>query len=150
MQQRVHTGVQNKIRRFTKPASWPRYMVEKPGTKGAVAYYWRPPGRDLANGCILHAEALGSEYALAVERAKQLNMHLDAWQQGSPHTVSIDFGSRYGTVDWWIERFTRTDAFNNLSERSQDDYREVLGRIAEIEALEVDPPTRQLPEPGGR
>ena len=49
-----------------KPASWPRYMVEKRIASGLVSYYWSPQRRDVANGCPVRAEALGPDYGVAV------------------------------------------------------------------------------------
>ena len=92
-----------------KPASWPRYMVEKTHASG-LAYYWRPPGRDVAKDCPVHAEALGTDYARAVARAQLLNEHLDAWRNGLGEPKSIDLGARFGTIDWWIETYLRSDA----------------------------------------
>jgi len=115
-----------------KPASWPHYMREKSLRDGRVAYYWAPPGRDLVKGCPVHSEALGNHYGAAAERATMLNQHLDAWRSGLGGARNIDLGARYGTVDWWVQRFQATDAFRNLSARSQDDYREALERLADV------------------
>jgi hypothetical protein len=112
-----------------KPASWPKYMVGKK-VRDAVAYYWRPPGRDIAKGCPVHPEPLGADYAIAIERAALLNKHLDAWRNGLSEPKSIDLGSRFGTIDWWIETYLRSDAYERLSPRSRDDYREALEKLA--------------------
>ena len=115
-----------------KPASWPRYMVEK-RIRGGQAYYWRPPGRDVAKDCPVHAEALGADYAGAAARAQLLNEHLDAWRHGLGEPKNIDLGARFGTIDWWIETYLRTDAYTNLSVRSRADYREALEKLADLE-----------------
>ena len=115
-----------------KPASWPRYMVEK-RTLGGLAYYWRPPGRDVAKDCPVHAEALGADFGGAVARAQLLTEHLDAWRNGLGEPKSIDLGARFGSIDWWIEIYLRTEAFTNLSVRSRADYREALERLADLE-----------------
>lgn len=115
-----------------KPASWPRYMVEK-STRAGIAYYWRPPGRDVAKECPVHAEALGSDYGGAVARAQFLNEHLDSWRNGLDAPKSLDLGGGFGTIDWWIETYLRTDAYTNLSVRSRADYRESLERLADLQ-----------------
>jgi hypothetical protein len=39
----------------------------------------------------------------------------------------------YGTVDWWIERYYRSDAFlKKVSDRSKPDYKKALKRIADM------------------
>jgi hypothetical protein len=116
-----------------KPASWPRYMVEKRLASGVVSYYWSPQRRDLAKGCPVHAEALGPDYGAAVSRAATLNEHLDSWRAGRGASKGLDIGPRFGTVDWWIERYTRMEAFTTLTPRSRDDYREALERLANIQ-----------------
>ena len=121
-----------------KPASWPRYMVEKRLSCGGIAYYWRPRKRDLAKGCPIHAEPLGSDYAGAIDRAGLLNTHLDAWRAGQNSVASLDLGPRFGTVDWWIERFTQTDAYKTLAQRSREDYREALERLADLKTDMID------------
>jgi hypothetical protein len=114
-----------------KPASWPRYMVEK-RTRRGVAYYWRPPGRDVVKGCPVHSEALGVDFGGAIARAQLLNVHLDSWRTGLSNPKDINLGARFGTVDWWIESYLRSDAYTGLSPRSREDYREALARVADI------------------
>ena len=116
-----------------KPVSWPRYMVEKPLRDWQVAYYWRPPGRDVARGCPVHAEALGSDYGGAVDRARFLNQHLDDWRNDLGEPKGIDLGARFGTVDWWIEAYLHSNAYTKLSPRSRSDYREALERLADLQ-----------------
>jgi hypothetical protein len=107
-------------------------MVEK-STRAGIAYYWRPPGRDVAKECPVHAEALGSDYGGAVARAQFLNEHLDAWRNGLGEPKSLDLGGTFGTIDWWIETYLRTDAYTNLSVRSRADYRDALERLADLQ-----------------
>jgi hypothetical protein len=95
--------------------------------------HWRPPGRDVAKGCPVHAEALGVDFGGAIARAQLLNEHLDSWRNGLGEPKGIDLGARFGTVDWWIESYLRSQAFASLSPRSREDYREALGRLADIE-----------------
>lgn len=83
-----------------KPAGWPRYMIAKRLGSGDVAYYWNARNRDIANGFTLHREALGIDYAIAKERADQLNSHLDAWRQGQDAERTLDTSRRFGSVDW--------------------------------------------------
>jgi hypothetical protein len=98
-----------------------------------MAYYWRLPGRDAAKGCPVHAEALGADFGGAIARAALLNEHLDSWRNGLGEPRSIDLGARFGTVDWWIESYLRSEAFTNLSPRSREDYRDALERLADLE-----------------
>jgi hypothetical protein len=113
-----------------KPASWPRYMREKRLKAGGIAYYWEPQRRDVTRGCSVHAEALGPNYATAIERATLLNRHLDAWRSGLDGT-KIDVAQRgYGTVAWLFDTYLKSPAFQKrVSQRSRYEYRRALARI---------------------
>lgn len=124
-----------------KPASWPRYMREKSLADGRAAYYWSPQIRDLRNECPVRPEALGFDYAAAVERSNFLNLHLDAWRGGREISKDLDLSARFGTVGWWIERYKRTDAFKMLSARSREDYEEALRRLSDLQTELIDAKT---------
>lgn len=115
-----------------KPADWPRYMVAKRLASGEVAYYWNARKKDIDGGFKLGREALGQNYGTAIERAKMLNTHLDAWRQApAQRQLSPDY-LRVGSVDWWIERYYRSDAFLKLSERTKPAYRYQLGLLVDL------------------
>jgi hypothetical protein len=80
--QRLGEDRTRRRRRVVKPASWPKYVIEKQLRAGRTAYYWNPPNRDIAGGFTLGREKLGPDYGIAVERATILNAHLDASRQG--------------------------------------------------------------------
>jgi hypothetical protein len=125
-----------------KPADWPRYMIVKPLRDGTAAYYWNPSKRDIADGFPIERQALGSDYGQARircdgdpkdERNKGLNGFLDAWRLGKHVDKKLDLMPAYGTVDWWFERYYRTDAFTKkVSDRSRPDYKKALKRISEM------------------
>ena len=70
---------------------------------------------------------------IAIERARLLNKHLDAWRNGLGEPKSIDLSARFGTIDWWIETYLRSDAYERLSPRSRSDYREALEKLADLD-----------------
>lgn len=116
-----------------KPATWPRYLIEKRARDGAAAYYWNPPVRDIANGFTLGREKLGRDLATASARADQLNAHLDAWRQGRGAEKGLELQPSVGTLDWLIERYYRSRAFTaKVSARAQRDYRRELALAADI------------------
>jgi integrase len=104
-------------------------MIEKRLKDGRTAYYWSPPGRDLTAGFTLHREALGPDYGAAIDRAAQLNEHLDAWREGRGAVKSLEAGRLFGTVAWLFERYRRSPAFERVSERSRPEYCRALARI---------------------
>lgn len=116
-----------------KPVDWPRYMIAKSLSCGGVAYYWNARKADIAAGFPLHREALGANYGSAIARAALLNSHLDAWRKDRDGERSLHAGPRYGTVDWWLEAYMRSPAFEKLKERTKPSYQYQLRALADIE-----------------
>jgi len=113
-----------------KPKNWPSYVIEKRLQGGRVAYYWNPPVRDLAAGFPLTREALGTDYAQAIERADLLNTHLHAWRRGRGGIRLEAAEPGYGTVAWLFDRYLKSSAFEKrVAERSRYEYRRALKRI---------------------
>jgi hypothetical protein len=134
---------------MSKPPDWPRYMIAKRLADGTVAYYWNPRKKDILAGFTIERQALGSDYGLAKLRCegdpkdecdRGLNGILDDWRAGRNADKHLDLAAAYGTIDWWIERYYRTDAFEKkVSDRSKPDYRKALKRIADM------PPAKPFP-----
>ena len=115
-----------------KPLGWPRYMIAKRLVSGVAAYYWNARNADIAAGFKLHREALGTDYADALNRAARLNGLLDAWRAGREGEKSLDTGSRFGMVDWWLEAYTHSSAFLKLKDRTKPAYRYQLRLLADV------------------
>jgi hypothetical protein len=95
------------MRRLKQDIDWPTHESQAAQEWG-LAYYWQPHGRDVAAGFTLHSEPSGQDFSTARDRAIKLNAHLDAWRKGGGVPTSIDAAARFGTVDWWIESYSRT------------------------------------------
>ena len=106
-------------------------MIEKQLRGGDVAYYWNPTKRDLGAGFTLRGEALGKSYGPAVERANELNRHLDEWRQGCAAVKDLDLRPGVGTLDWLVERYYRSRAFEKVSARVQQSYRRELSLVTD-------------------
>ncbi len=102
--------------------SWPRYMIEKQLPSGRMGYYWNPPSRDFKSGFVLHREALGSDYGAAIARVAELNRHLDDWRSGKGSTKLLDLQPGFGTLEWLVERYKRSRAWEKVSKRSRYEY----------------------------
>jgi hypothetical protein len=87
-----------------------------------IAYYWSPHKRDLRSGCTLRREALGFDYATAIDRAELLNRHLDSWRQGREAPKELDHQPDFGSLRWLVERYKRSRAWDKVSVRSRGDY----------------------------
>lgn len=124
---------QRRERRVVKPAGWPRYMRERSLKDGTLAYFWQPPQLYTAQGFKGHAEALGQDYAVAAERSRLLNAHLDAWRTGHNGKVVEEDVRRYGSVTWLFDRYLKSTSFQNrVSQRSHYEYRRALQRIENV------------------
>ena len=107
-------------------------MIAKRLKSGQAAYYWNAKKSDIKSGFSLHREALGVDYASAKLRADQLNAHLDAWRVGKGADRSLETSNRFGTVDWWVEIYCRSPAFEKLKERTKPSYRYQLSLLTEL------------------
>jgi hypothetical protein len=117
---------------------WPRYMKARRLRSGANAYYWIPQERDRSAGFTLGPEALGREFAPAAARARLLNEHLDSWRAGHGLPVELKSAERVGTIDWWHHQYFQNEAFKRLQARTQEDYREALKAISDMETTLTD------------
>jgi hypothetical protein len=108
-------------------------MIAKGLRNGQVAYYWNARKGDITKGFSLHREALGVDYGTAIARAGQLNAHLDAWRDGRKTDRSPEASRRFGSVDWWLEMYCRSPAFEKLKDRTKPSYRYQLRLLADIE-----------------
>ena len=107
-------------------------MIAKRLKSGQTGYYWNARRADIERGFKLHREALGVDYALAIQRAEQLNAFLDAWRAGIGAEGSLEASGRFGTVDWWLEAYCRSPAFEKLKERTKPSYRYQLRLLADV------------------
>ena len=114
-----------------KPADWPRYMLAKRLSDGRVAYYWSPHKRDLKLGCTLKREAIGTDYAAAIERAALLNKHLNSWRLGRDAPKELDHQPDFGSLRWLVERYKRSRAWEKVSERSRGEYERAFKLVLE-------------------
>jgi integrase len=116
-----------------KPASWPKYVIEKRLSAVRTGYYWNPPNRDIAAGFTLGREALGPDYGLAVERATILNAHLDAWRQGRNIARIDETQPGYGTLGWLFDQYRRSALFQKkVSDRAKPGYERAMRAIEDM------------------
>ena len=107
-------------------------MVERRLSDSSVAYYWRVRKADRLAGFPIDSEVLGSDYAIAVDRAGMLNAHYDSWRKGQNAVKDLDVSPRFGTVMWLFERYRRSAAFDRVSNRSRPEYLRALARIEDL------------------
>jgi hypothetical protein len=115
-----------------KPANWPRYMQAAKLKGGAVAYYWNKPS--WARECSLPREALGQDYAVAIDKARVCNDVFDAWRRRARGLEDVDGperpSARIGTVDWLIWVFQSSEKYKKCDPGTRANYDAGLALIA--------------------
>lgn len=115
--------------RHRKPMGWPAYMVGKRLSFGGTGYYWRPPTWASNKGCILRAEALGTDYADAKRRCDEvLNQQFQTWLRGNE--LSIAPCSVVGTFSWMAAEYKASPRWQRLTPGTWTDYDRALASTA--------------------
>jgi hypothetical protein len=112
--------------------NWPANMIEKPLLDGSTGYYWNPHTRYLRAGFPLTREALGRDYAHAITRATELNRHLDDWRRGRDAVKDLDHQPGFATLEWAVERYKRSRAWEKVSKRSRYEVPASYFRVREL------------------
>jgi hypothetical protein len=102
----------------------PRYTRRKWLSSGAWGLFFSPPTWAKQDGCPVQAEALGTDYAEAVQRAETVLLPaLDAWR-GRGEAPQQDQGgpAKPGTFDWIFAEYRASRKFTKLPTRSRRDY----------------------------
>ena len=111
--------------RHRKPMGWPAYMVGKRLSLGRTGYYWRPPTWASNKGCILRAEALGTDYADAKRRCDEiLNQQFQKWLRGNE--LSIVPCGVVGTFSWMVAQYKASPRWQRLAAGTRTDYDRAL------------------------
>lgn len=97
-------------------------MIAKPLRDGRIAYYWNPHVRYIRAGFLLYREPLGQDYGTAIKRAAELNRHLDDWRRGRDTVKDLDLQPGFGTLDWLVQRYKNSNAWDNVGARSRYEY----------------------------
>lgn len=108
----------------------PRYVIPKPLSSGAVAYYFNVPTVYRKAGCPVPNEPLGSDYVVACGadgkggRAATLNGLFDEWnsaRRGLP--VESEAAPAIGSIDWLFREYKQSKAYTEkVGKRSHKSY----------------------------
>lgn len=114
-------------------ARLPRYCRRKLLADHTVAYYFAPPIWARRQGCQLSPQALGSDYASAVERMEKVLLPaFDSWRSRGL-TDMMPASPEPGTFDWLIGIFQAHQKWNELDITTQRQYRKSLALFANHE-----------------
>jgi len=59
---------------------------------------------------------------LAIQRATELNRHLDDWRRGRDTVKDVDLQPGFGTLEWLVERYKHSNFWDQVSSRSRYEY----------------------------
>ncbi|MCA1437801.1 hypothetical protein I6F33_33285 [Bradyrhizobium sp. BRP20] len=98
-----------------------------------MAYYFEPPIWARRQGCNLRPEALGSDYASAVERVVTILLPaFDSWRSRDYSDVML-VSPEPGTFDWLVGVYQRHQKWSELDSSTQRLYRRSLALFANHE-----------------
>jgi hypothetical protein len=108
----------------------PRYCRRKPLKSCQWAYFFEPPTWARKQGCPVQAEALGEEYAAAVNRARNVLLPaFDSWRSRGL-TDMIPASPVPGTFDWLVGIFKRHQKWKEIDHKTQRFYEQGLALFA--------------------
>src|SRR5215475_2682087 len=101
----------------------PRYVLRKP-IKGGWAYFFNVPMWARKAGCLIGNEALGADYAKAVERAESVLLPMfDGWRgAGKSLSTETPIAAAPGTLDWVFAEYRADRRFTKLDSRSRRNH----------------------------
>jgi hypothetical protein len=103
----------------------PRYVRRKPLKSGGWGYFFDVPSTLLRAGCPVHREALGIDYAKAVERAEKVLLPvLDEWRGtgNAPSAPDKPAIMTPGTLDWVFAEYRADRRFTKLGARTKGNH----------------------------
>src|SRR5215468_5352016 len=102
----------------------PRYVRRKPLKSGSWGYFFDPPNIFLKSGCLVRREALGTDYAKAIERAETVLLPaLDAWRgAGKASSAETPTVAAPGTLDWVFAEYRADRRFTKLDAKSKRNH----------------------------
>jgi hypothetical protein len=109
----------------------PRYVRRK-WLKGQTwAYFFEPPTWARNDGCSVGAEALGSDYQGARDKAESVLLPLfDSWRTGGLSDV-VPQRALPGTFDWLVKVFKENRAWSEIDKKTRRMYEQGLNLVAD-------------------
>ncbi|GGI34003.1 hypothetical protein GCM10010987_77250 [Bradyrhizobium guangdongense] len=116
----------------TTPAL-PRYCRRKALKHGGWAYFFEPPTWACKQGCTVKSEALGRDYAAAVDRVENVLLPaFDSWRSGGRTDMS-PASLAPGTFDWLVWSFKAHQKWKEIDHKTQRLYGQGLALFANHE-----------------
>ncbi|MCK1424298.1 hypothetical protein IVB15_09715 [Bradyrhizobium sp. 182] len=111
----------------------PRYCQRKLLANNTVAYYFAPPTWARRQGCHLRPEALGSDYAGAVERVEKVLLPaFESWRSRGLSDM-MPASPEPGTFDWLVGIYQAHQKWGEIESTTQRQYKKSLALFANHE-----------------
>jgi len=111
-----------------KPLGWPKLMRAKRLANGAIAYYWDAPSWAKRDGCLIQAQALGTDYGAAKQRCDDiLNPQFDCWRTAGATQTAM---AAAGTFDWLVSVYKSSPKFTSLPSKTQKSFDASLALVS--------------------
>lgn len=108
----------------------PRYCRRKPLKNGRWAHFFEPPTWARKQGCQIQPEALGQDYAAAVERAESVLLPaFDSWRSRGL-TDMVPPAVAPGSFDWLAGVFKGHQKWKEIDHKTQRLYEQGLSLFA--------------------
>ena len=108
----------------------PRYCRRKPLNCGRSAYFFEPPTWAHKQGCHVKAEALGEDFAAAVDRVENVLLPaFDSWRSGGL-TDMVPASLTPGSFDWLVVVFKKHHKWDEIDHKTQRLYNQGLSLFA--------------------
>jgi hypothetical protein len=108
----------------------PRYCRRKPLKSGRWGYFFEPPTWARKQGCEIESEALGDDYAAAVERAEAILLPaFDSWRSRGL-TDLVPSSVVPGSFDWLVSVFKTHQKWKEIDHKTQRLYDQGLALFA--------------------
>jgi hypothetical protein len=112
------------------PINLPRYCRRKPLKSGRCAYFFEPPTWARKQGCHVEAQALGTEYAAALERAQKVLLPaFGSWRSRGLTDMTPPLPVP-GSFDWLVCVFKQHQKWNEIGTKTQRLYDQGLALFA--------------------
>jgi hypothetical protein len=100
----------------------PRYVRRKPLRSGGWGYFFDLPTWARRAGCTISREALGVDYAKAVERAETVLLPaFDSWRTGGK-SDAVSTTAALGTLDWVFAEYRADRRYTKLDTRTKRNH----------------------------
>ena len=108
----------------------PRYCRRKPLKNSRWAYFFEPPTWARKQACYVQAEALGEDYAAALDRVENVLLPVfDSWRSRGL-TDMVPATPAPGSFDWLVNVFKAHQKWNEIDHKTQRGYENGLALFA--------------------